>query len=150
LAGTQCQQARSKRATPEVLLAQSCRRSNGLWYPDSADRVEKVPLRQTQCSLSEAVEVSCTTIQRYLTTGYLRRQFSSVKPRLTDAHKKCRFEIALQHALTFDVSVDGSDAMDDEDMNNNYLVGKAPASWTETQGTPEDVVFVYAVETRYK
>ncbi|KAG2778071.1 hypothetical protein PC129_g5575 [Phytophthora cactorum] len=40
--------------------------------------------------------------------------------------------------------------MDDEDMNNNYRVRKAPASWTETQGTPEDVVFVYAVETRYK
>ncbi|KAG3115592.1 hypothetical protein PI124_g1721 [Phytophthora idaei] len=60
-----------------------------------------------------------------------------------------RMNASDERRVTFDVSVDGSDAMDDEDMNNNYLVGKAPASWTETQGTPEDVVFVYAVETRY-
>ncbi|KAG2898336.1 hypothetical protein PC117_g22578 [Phytophthora cactorum] len=66
----------SKKATPEVLLARSCRRSNGLRYPDIADRVEKVPLplRQTQRSLAQAVGVPRTIIQRYLKAGYLRRR----------------------------------------------------------------------------
>ncbi|KAG3149754.1 hypothetical protein PC128_g23353 [Phytophthora cactorum] len=87
----------SKRATPEVLFARSCRRSNGLRYPDIADRLEKVPLplRQTQRNLSQDIGVPRTTIKRYLKAGYLRRQFSSVKPRLT--HKKRRLEFALQH-----------------------------------------------------
>ncbi|RAW20210.1 hypothetical protein PC110_g23348, partial [Phytophthora cactorum] len=48
-----------------------------------------------------------------------------------------------ERSVNLDVSADRSDAMDDgddEDMNNNYLVGKAPASWAETQDTSEDVV----------
>ncbi|KAG2781964.1 hypothetical protein JG687_00017276 [Phytophthora cactorum] len=55
----------SKRAAPEVLLARSCRRSNGLRYPGIDGRVEKapLPLRQAQRSLSQAVGVPRTTIQ---------------------------------------------------------------------------------------